>query len=68
MAPASAQVQAVNSGFAAVGLNGTFQPPVNNCGGVPSVPDLTPVGLIALVLLLGLGVLLRLRGLRARGA
>lgn len=65
---ASTQVQAVNTGFAAVGLNGTYQPPVNNCGGVPSVPDLSPVGLVALVLLLGLGVLLRLRGLKARAA
>lgn len=48
----SPQVQAVTSGFTAVGLTGSYQPPVNNCGGVPSVPDLSLIGSIVLVLLI----------------
>jgi bacillolysin len=62
----SSQSQAVTTGFNAVGLNGSFQPPVNNCGGVPNVPDLSPIGLLALVLLMLATAALRARRQRAR--
>ncbi len=53
----STQVQAVDTGFNAVGLDGTFQPAANNCG----VPDLSLVGFIVLLALIGLAAMLRAR-------
>jgi Zn-dependent metalloprotease len=61
----SPQAQAVNTGFGAVGLNGSFQPPVNNCG-LPGVPDLSLMGFLVLVLLLSVAAALRERGRKAR--
>ena len=60
---ASPQVTAVNQGFAGVGLNGSFQPPANNCGGlpIPRVPDLSLVGLAILATLIALAAVLRAR-------
>ena len=61
----STQAQAVNTGFGAVGLNGSFQPPVNNCG-VPGVPDLSLAGFLVLALLISVAAALRARARRAR--
>jgi Zn-dependent metalloprotease len=61
----SAQLQAVNTGFGAVGLNGSFQPPVNNCG-IPGVPDLSLTGFLVLALLIVVAAALRARGRSAR--
>jgi len=61
----STQLQAVNSGFGAVGLNGSFQPPVNNCG-IPGVPDLSLTGFLVLALLIFVAAALRARARRAR--
>lgn len=58
----SAQVQAVNSGFNAVGLDGSFQPAANRCG----VPDLSLVGFIVLAVLICLAAALRGRALGSR--
>jgi Zn-dependent metalloprotease len=57
----SSQAQAVLAGFNAVGLNGSFQPPVNNCGTIPNVPDLSLVGVLSLMLLIGVTAALRAR-------
>jgi bacillolysin len=59
----SPQVTAVDQGFGAVGLNGSFQPPANNCGGlpIPRVPDLSLVGLAILATLIALAAALRAR-------
>jgi bacillolysin len=59
----SAQMTAVDQGFAGVGLNGSFQPPANNCGGlpIPRVPDLSLVGLAVLAALIALAAALRAR-------
>jgi bacillolysin len=59
----SPQVTAVDQGFAGVGLNGSFQPPANNCGGlpIPRVPDLSLVGLAVLAALIALAAALRAR-------
>ena len=46
----SAEYQAVEDGFNAVGLDGVWQPPVNNCGG--PAPDMSLFGLIVLALVL----------------
>ncbi len=62
---ASAQAQAVHTGFGAVGLNGSFQPPVNSCG-IPGVPDLSLAGFLVLALLICVAAALRARGRRAR--
>ena len=51
----SAQVTATTSGFAAVGLDGVWQPPANSCQTFPTPSDLSTVPLLAL-----LGVLLAL--------
>jgi Zn-dependent metalloprotease len=61
----STQLQAVNTGFGAVGLNGSFQPPVNNCG-IPGVPDLSLTGFLVLALLICVAAALRARTRRAR--
>ncbi|MGH7529960.1 MAG: M4 family metallopeptidase [Gemmatimonadales bacterium] len=53
----SPQVRAVNSGFAAVGLDGSFQPPTNTCVPFPTPAALSPVALAVLVVLLALGAL-----------
>jgi Zn-dependent metalloprotease len=58
----SAQEQAVNTGFSAVGLDGSFQPPANSCG----VPDLSLWGFVALAVLLGVAAVLRRRTRSAR--
>jgi hypothetical protein len=55
----STQAQAVLAGFNAVGLNGSFQPPVNSCGTVPQVPDLSLVGLLTVMLLIAVTAVLR---------
>lgn len=60
----SPQAQAVDGGFAAVGLNGSFQPAPNNCGGPTPGMSLTALILLALALLLA--VLLRARPAMAR--
>jgi Zn-dependent metalloprotease len=57
----STQLQGVDSAFAAVGLDGTFNPSPNSCG----VPDVSPVGLIVLLALIGTAALLRARSLGA---
>lgn len=51
------QVQAVSSGFAAVGLDGSFQPPANTCVPFPTPADLSPVALGILLVLLVLATL-----------
>jgi len=61
----SSQLQAVTNGFNGVGLNGTFQPPVNNCG-IPGVPDLSLAGVLALVALIVVTAALRARRQRVR--
>jgi bacillolysin len=58
----SPQEQAVSAGFAAVGLDGSFQPPANNCGAVPSIPDLSLWGFLTLAVVLGAAVVRRRRG------
>lgn len=58
----SPQLQAVETGFNAVGLDGTAQPPVNNCLPIPNVPDLSLLGFVVLAVLLGVAVMLRARG------
>jgi Zn-dependent metalloprotease len=62
----STQVQAVNTGFGAVGLNGSFQPPVNSCG-IPGVPDLSLTGFLVLALLIFVAAVLRARARKVRG-
>jgi Zn-dependent metalloprotease len=62
---ASTQAQAVNTGFGAVGLTGTFSPPANSCG-IPGVPDLSLAGFLALALLIVVTAALRARRRRAR--
>ena len=61
----STQAQAVNTGFGAVGLTGTFSPPANSCG-IPGVPDLSFTGFLALALLIFVAAALRARARRAR--
>ena len=61
---ASAQAQAVNTGFGAVGLNGSFQPPANSCG-IPGVPDLSLIGFLVLTLLIIAAAALRERARKA---
>lgn len=51
---ASPQAQAVNSGFAAVGLDGSFRPPANSCAPFPTPADLSPAALAVLLALLAL--------------
>lgn len=46
---ASAQVNATTNGFAAVGLNGVWQPPANSCPTFPVPSDLSGLALIALI-------------------
>jgi bacillolysin len=48
----STQVQAVGSGFSAVGLDGSFQPPPNSCAPFPVPADLSLVAVVVLALLL----------------
>jgi MYXO-CTERM domain-containing protein len=64
--PTSAQVQAVANGFNAVGLNGSFQPPANNCSPFPTPADLSPLALLALALLLAWAVARRRRPVSRR--
>jgi len=64
----STQLQAVTSGFAAVGLNGSFQPPVNNCSTVPIPVPASPLAVLVLVALLALAVMLRARAAARRRA
>lgn len=62
----STQEQAVTSGFASVGLDGSFQPPANSCPTIPGIPDLSLLGFVALAVLLGAAVVLRRRAGSAR--
>jgi Zn-dependent metalloprotease len=61
----STQAQAVNTGFGAVGLTGTFSPPANSCG-IPGVPDLSLTGFLVLALLILVAAALRARARRVR--
>jgi bacillolysin len=62
----STQEQAVTAGFGAVGLDGSFQPPANNCTPIPNIPDLSLVGFVALAVLLCAAAALRWRTRGAR--
>lgn len=64
---ASHQVEAVNRGFADVGLDGSFQPPPNTCAPFPTPVDLSVPALAALVLLLILAAALKTRAAARRG-
>ena len=59
----SAQVTATTNGFAAVGLDGVWQPPANSCAPFPLPADLSTVALLVLVVAL-LALIVRAR--RAR--
>ncbi|HEX9705325.1 MAG TPA: M4 family metallopeptidase [Gemmatimonadales bacterium] len=65
--PASTQAQAVTSGFNAVGLNGSFQPPANSCSPFPTPADLSPLAALVLAILLALAMAWRARRTRAAG-
>ena len=64
----SAQVQGVTSGFTAVGLDGTFQPPANSCLPFPTPADLSPLALLVLAILLAFAMAWRRRRALAAGA
>lgn len=54
----SPQMQAVTNGFAAVGLDGAWQPPANSCGlPIPLPSDLSMIAALLLVALLGAAIL-----------
>ncbi len=56
----SAQVNATTNGFAAVGLDGTRQPPVNTCATFPVPSALSTVAVLILVVML-LALIVRAR-------
>lgn len=56
----SPQVTATTNGFAAVGLDGVWQPPANSCTSMPWPADLSTIALVALVVLL-LALIVRAR-------
>jgi Zn-dependent metalloprotease len=64
---ASPQVQAVTNGFNAVGVDGTWQPPVNNCGlPIPTPADLSTIAALVLAALLAAAILRARRRAAAR--